>query len=697
MTSADFYSHHRNRDFSMRGFTLFICAILLPGFFGFGGISESFAKKPETDYELFAEALEQRDSEKAVQFLYKIVDRHRQLRQHSQAISFCRELLEKTDEKDALLRVSILEHLGILHWEQYQLDTALYYFMEEQQLLEEKGDPLLLAACYNNMAAVYYSSGNYEASINYYKKARTVYILVKDWEKEAFCLYNLGLTRKSQGFYTLSLRYYLDALRLFQKNKQAVPIASCKNAIGNVYYRLNQPEQALKFHTEALELRQQLGDTSGMAESLNNIGNTYRINAEYEKALDAYKKALELKEEGEARKSMASTFINIAAVYHKQKQASKAIRYYQRALELKKKMGDRKGIAIAGNGLAVVYLAEARYAKARVYLDTSLRLARTIGVRELIKENYEIRSDLYTLQQMPEEALYYYKAYHAIKDTLLNEQKNKAIAEMQIRYETEKTTQELLIEKHKVGRQRIFLTTLSGGLLSLLIIASLLYNRFRIKRKANRLLQKQKQQIEHLYKELNHRVKNNMETLSSLFNLQYLQLKDQGAKALVTQARNRMQAMAILHKELYQNEEVHTVQMQQYLENLVDNLLDSYGYSREAVHIAWHVQDLDFDLGTAKYLGLITNELVSNALKYAFQSGADPYLYIALYDYSDRDYCLEVKDNGPGLPENFNFEKTASFGLRLVATLSKQLRATIRFYTEKGACFQLCFPKKKRS
>ncbi len=154
--------------------------------------------------------------------------------------------------------------------------------------------------------------------------------------------------------------------------------------------------------------------------------------------------------------------------------------------------------------------------------------------------------------------------------------------------------------------------------------------------------------------------------------------------------------MALIHEKLYQSDDLAMVNFSEYVKNLTKYLLQTYGTREKRILLDVKVDDVSLDLDTAIPCGLIVNELVSNSFKYAFQNisenGNDTQNTIqVLLTRQNGNYLLKVKDNGKGLPENFNFENLKSLGLQLVHNLTDQLSGKIEFHSEKGTEFLIKF------
>lgn len=193
-----------------------------------------------------------------------------------------------------------------------------------------------------------------------------------------------------------------------------------------------------------------------------------------------------------------------------------------------------------------------------------------------------------------------------------------------------------------------------------------------------------------LLQEVHHRVKNNLQVISSILNLQTSYIDDERVVNILKESQNRIKSMAFIHESLYQANDFSKINFSEYVKNLASNLVYSYRTGHEKINLSLKLKPLTLPLDTAIPCGLIINELVSNALKYAFPGETRGTVEIQLYLKNNKVH-LEVSDDGTGLPEGIDYKNTASLGLQLVVTLVEQLSATIRLGKTKGTKFVIEF------
>ncbi|MFB2837028.1 PAS domain S-box protein [Floridanema evergladense] len=195
-----------------------------------------------------------------------------------------------------------------------------------------------------------------------------------------------------------------------------------------------------------------------------------------------------------------------------------------------------------------------------------------------------------------------------------------------------------------------------------------------------------------LLKEIHHRVKNNLQVISSLLKLQSSYIKDEEALVLFTESYNRVRSMALIHEKLYQSKGLARIDAVDYIRDLTDNLFRSYNVAANFITLNLQVEHIELDIDTAIPCGLIINELVSNALKYAFVDREKGELLISFSCQEEsQEITLVISDNGIGLPPDFDITEIESLGLQLVYNLTDQLDGNIEICSEQGAKFTITF------
>jgi two-component sensor histidine kinase/sensor domain CHASE-containing protein len=197
-----------------------------------------------------------------------------------------------------------------------------------------------------------------------------------------------------------------------------------------------------------------------------------------------------------------------------------------------------------------------------------------------------------------------------------------------------------------------------------------------------------------LLKEIYHRVKNNLQIIISLLNLQSRKTKDKNVIEILTDSQNRIRSMALIHERLCKSKDLSGINIKEYIHDLANNLFHSYGVLSSRIKLNTDIDDIMINLDTATPCGLIVTELVSNSLKHAFPEGNKGELIIKLKSDNYENFTLIVKDNGIGFPKDLDFRTTNTLGMQLVTGLVGQLKGTIDLDQSRGTEFKIIFKEK---
>ncbi|MEO8399590.1 MAG: PAS domain S-box protein, partial [Ignavibacteriaceae bacterium] len=212
------------------------------------------------------------------------------------------------------------------------------------------------------------------------------------------------------------------------------------------------------------------------------------------------------------------------------------------------------------------------------------------------------------------------------------------------------------------------------------------------RKQAEQKIQASLNEKEVLLREVHHRVKNNLQIISSLLNLQATYIDDKTTREYFYESQNRIKSMALIHEKLYRPKDISKINFTEYLQELISNLSATYSVENQKIKFNTKIEDVSMNMDIAINLGLIINELISNALKYAFPNGKEGYISISLIEESNV-LKLSVIDNGIGLPEELNIIEINSLGLQLVNAFTEQLGGIFKLTGKNGTKAEMSFPK----
>ncbi|MDM8517740.1 adenylate/guanylate cyclase domain-containing protein [Desulfobacterales bacterium HSG16] len=343
----------------------------------------------------------------------------------------------------------------------------------------------------NQLVKAYWGSAPLK-SVSYGKMALQQAELSGDAKDVAEALNNIGVAFKNMGDYEQAMDYYLNALKIRETLSDRKEIANSLHNVGVLYDYLLNYEKALEYYHQALTIREEIGDKKGIASSYNNIGIIHHFSEEYQKALDYYHRALNLRKQIEDKKGVGSSMNNSGAAYRALGNHKEALSYFLKAINIFKELNDTYEVANISNNIGELYLELEQYPKAEEYLKLGLSLGKKIGAKELIRESYEFFSRLHVADKDYQKALEYFKLSADVKDMIFTEENSRKIADMETKYEMEKKEKEIEllkkdndIQQLEVGKQKLLRNSFLVGLTLVMVLALVLYNRFRLKKKAH--------------------------------------------------------------------------------------------------------------------------------------------------------------------------------------------------------------------
>lgn len=347
----------------------------------------------------------------------------------------------------------------------------------------------------NDISWKYTNTGNYEQAMQYADEALNQAKIINYKKGIAHAYNNLGIIYVYQGNYEKALENNLNSLKIKEDIGDKIGIAGSLTNIGNIYESQGNYKKALENQLKALKIKEEIDDKQGMSRSYNNIGGLYYNQGNYDKALENHLKSLTIKEEFGDKKGIASSYISIGLVYLAKKDFPKALEYQIKSLEINEQIGNESGKAICNLNIGSVYIQQNKPEEAYQYLDKALTMFKGIGYKNGIKNTYYTLSELFVKNQDYKQAYEYYKQYSDIKDTLLNEASSKQMAEMNIRFESEKKEKQIAISASESKRKNIVIGSSIVVLIITILFSVFLFKRFRIEKKQKRTIESKNKEI----------------------------------------------------------------------------------------------------------------------------------------------------------------------------------------------------------
>ncbi|WP_300356374.1 tetratricopeptide repeat protein [Fluviicola sp.] len=495
---------------------------------------------------------------------------------------------------------------------------------------------------------------------------------------KAFAFLNLAVANDIRGNSKVAIGYFQRAIRLFKLENDLENLSYCYSQIGVCYFSQYQYENADYYYRKAIPICRKLGLEIDLADVLVNQGITFTYQNKPEKAEENFKQAIKLYHKNAYPQGLGGAYNSLAKIYYDRKEFTTAITYFERSIANFEKYRNYFNLTSAYGGLANCYIDLKEFRKAEKYALKSLKVAQEIGATEREVFTHETLSRIYFALGDFKKAYESLNNYTVLSDSIFTREKSDALAEMQARFEVKEVKLKQKTQEENYKWQLVILVVI---IFIVLLVSVLLFFLFRNKRRINLLLEQKYQitqasleQKELMMGEVHHRVKNNLQMIYAILDLQSRELKDPESVRLIEDSLNRINAISMIHQNLYQSDNIRAVNIRSYLDELVQDLVRHFTNNHEhTIELHSDYEELNMDIETALPLGLIVAELVTNSCKYAFDKQIKPELYISLKEVGDR-LVLSVSDNGTGK------KSTASgtnFGTKLIQSMSRKLDATL--------------------
>lgn len=536
--------------------------------------------------------------------------------------------------------------LGAILLRQEKLDTALEVLQKAKWALPKKEWPLLLT----QMGYVFERRGNLNKAAAYAFEGLALGDTLQDLRTQAMAYSDLSNLFWKQSKFNDGLKYGKRAEALYkERGIQDMDYSFTLYVIGNNYMDQNEPALAQQYYTRALAMSSRYGFYNNMADIYISLGDLYVKAGEYEKAAAEMREAIRYSRLLDNNFMLMRSWLSLGKLQNLDHQEKDAI------------ISLRTCLTVATENFGDAFFLQ------QVYRELGKAYAATGD----FKQSYAA-----------------FLTYDRLKDSVFSAESDQRVAKLQTELEVAQKESTIKVQQKFIAQQRRlqWITLGAAGLLIFFLVA--LYRNYKTKQRINATLENfntalelknsqldsRNAENELLMKEIHHRVKNNLEVVSSLLALQSAQIDDPNTKDAILESQNRVQSIGIVHQKLYQGIHIGAIEMKDYFTNLGESMLDAFG-AENRVAISCDMDSLEVDIDTAVPIGLIVNELLTNALKYAFPAGSTGKVKIKLEKRPDGNLCLEVADNGVGKSGKIH---GTGFGSQLVHMLTRQLNGTIR-------------------
>ena len=640
-------------------------------------------------------------------------------------------------------RVLVYYDIANAFYKQNQSDSAEVYLKSVRQISQRinyaagLGDYNRLRGVMRMHRGLYEEAlTHYQEAVKYYTKAGKLTYVSQVYSNMGWLYKMMGDSQHVAGLTKQGMVYVQQAIAINQRLRASNLLVGNYINLGIIYEDLGEYKLGRDCFFKAIAIADQsTKDPNDYRVLYNNLGKNYHVTGEYRRAIGYLQKALAINLPLKKLSSLAHNYRNLASAYRGLNQPDSAVFYGEKSLAVVKAAKESPLTNSVYGELALSYAAARQYEKAYAAVVEHKRVEDSLMTFDKTRTIVRLQGQ-YAVQQAKEIAdiranLELARAGEIARIRARNEQEIATVqaeerqrlaqikatsdvekAELATKYNTQKRVQQIASLGQLNGQRAQQLRYMTVGVGLLILLVSLLITQYYLLRRANarlstqneiitvnsRELENQSNQLRTLMRELHHRVKNNLAIVSGLLNLQMNGLHDEKAIQAVRVGQQRVEAMSLIHQRLYQTDQLTVVNMQAYLNDLVHSLMDAYGYQADGIRLQLDVEQRELDVDVAIPIGLIINELVSNAFKHAYARQPNPALRIGLHQDKDpllTGITLEVQDNGTGV-EAADWRRASSrssFGKRLIATLSEQLEGTFELLNENGTLFRLHIPK----
>lgn len=513
-------------------------------------------------------------------------------------------------------------------------------------------------------------------------------------------LYRLSLKYNMLNDYPNAIGYSFKALEMATRLNKFDFLGEIYLAQSNIYKEINDTTKALECVNKALEIGRTHTDSVLIGAALNELGIEYDVAKQPAKAISSYKEAIKINSSLHDALAVVNSMVNMAVSFKNNSQFNEALTTYERATVIADSIHADYVKAVIIDNMANLYYAVGKFNESEKAAFEAILMSYQVEEKEIRVDMYNLLEKLYEKEKRYPEALAYFSKWVGIKDSLFNEERSFQISDLEQKYNTQLKDKQIETQQVQIADNKKLNIILGSAGFAVLLIACFIYYNQRKTARLNRTvslqrdeLAKQSEALSVMMKELHHRVKNNLQIVSSLLNLQSMKLTDEGAISAVQESKQRVQAMSLIHQRLYKTNDITRINMKEYIKELADFLATSYGYRPYNFTLELNAEEEWVDIDKALPLGLILNELLTNSFKYAFAGIKHPALQIN-FKKADGNLTLEIKDNGKGIkPGEWDDKRNTSFGRQLVKALCSQLRAKEKLEVVNGTSFTFTIPE----
>lgn len=594
-------------------------------------------------------------------------------------------------ENNSIKKLEIINEMVAISF-QIDMKQALFYAKQGVKFSEKFKDKNWQPKFYEMQGRMHANLLQLDSATIFFNKAEKGYIAIKDKYGQAKTYFKMAWVHRKNGALDQALQKDLDGLKLMESLDDKAGICDAMTRVSEDLTTQNRLNEALEYAEKAIEIADKNNLTTEKFYVNFNAGNVAMNSLKFQESFDYYNKALTIAKEQNLGLPTLSDITNSRGnAYKRLGKYKEALEDYEKCLEYAKAANYQNAINTVTANLGEVNMLLGNYNKALSYQLETVRLQELNNDSSNLVENYHHLSTIYSKLEDYKTALAYKQKAYTLRDSIASMESDAKMTEMLTKYDTVKKEETIANQGTKISQQKLIQQLFIGIAILLLGLLIFGYISYQSRIKKNKLLAIKNAENEMLLKEIHHRVKNNLEIVSGLLALQSSQIDDQNTKDAMQESQNRVNSIGIVHQKLYQGTNLGAVEMNDYVLDLSETILDSFG-AKGKVDLQIAIDNLDLDIDTAVPLGLIINELITNTVKYAFPNNEKGKLTIKLEKQADNILHLVVSDNGIG---KSGITHGTGFGGQLISLLTNQLNGTMTEENQNGTTLIFDFKLKK--
>lgn len=507
--------------------------------------------------------------------------------------------------------------------------------------------------------------------------------------------FQIGSVQINLGELDAANESFINAFKIAEDRQDTAAIAVNLNALGVINRKVGNYDKSLNYYQQALAIFRSQGNKNGESSCLLNMAIIEKQQDRFDNSLRLYQEALAVAESEEKRNEGLFAYIygNMSAMYYDQNKIQESIYYGEKALKIREKSATNLELSNSYVGLAANHQRIKNHSKAEDYLAKAENYAEgNPEILLMIKRTY---SNIARDRNNYKEAFYYLDESKSLSDSVYNLKKTKQIDQLNTEFETERKEAEITkleledkLKETQIKQQRLLLGGTGIGLVGLSFLLFRLFSQNKKINSQNSIISQSLDEKELLLKEIHHRVKNNLQVISSLLGMQSRGIEDQLAKDAIKESRSRVHSMSLIHQDLYKHDNLSGIKVQSYLHKLCHDLFNTYDISDGRISLLTDIDNIQLDVDSVIPIGLIVNELMTNSLKYGFPNNRKGDIKVSLKLMEDV-LQLIVSDNGIGLDQSNLESKIDTFGHKLIRAFKQKLDAQVHIESVDGTTITL--------